>query len=226
MQQSKIWYLENFSMFQILSPEEMQEMDSNTIMREVLEKQVVYLADDEAKYIFILKKGKIKISRLSEDGKEIILGLLGPGEVFGELSLIDPGRRDEMAIATENALVCKISTAYFEQMMHHNQKLNFQVTKFIGLRLKKIQNRLGNIMFKTSEQRIRSFIREMACDFGRSISGEKQQREIQLRLTHEEVGKLTATSRQTVTTVFNELEKNNIISYNRNRILVRDIEKL
>jgi CRP-like cAMP-binding protein len=226
MQKSKIWFLENFSMFQMLSPEEMQEMDTHTVMREVPEKQVIYFSDDEAKHIFILKKGKVKISRLSEDGKEIILGILGPGEVFGELSLIDQSKRDEMAIVTENALVCKISTPHFEKLMEQNRILNFQVTKFIGLRLKKIQNRLGNIIFKTSEQRIRSFIKEMAHDFGRNISGEKGQWEIRLRLTHQEVGKLTAASRQTVTTVFNDLEKNNIISYSRNRILVKNIERL
>ena len=70
MQKSKIWFLENFSMFQILSPEEMQEMDSHTVMREVPEKQVLYLSDDEAKHIYILKKGKVKISKLSEDGRK------------------------------------------------------------------------------------------------------------------------------------------------------------
>lgn len=226
MQKSKIWFLENFSMFQILSPEEMQEIDSHTVMREVPEKQVIYLSEDEAKHIYILKKGKVKISRLSEDGREVILGILGPGEVFGELSLIDQEKRDEIAIVTENALVCKISTDKFEKMMQQNKALNFQITKFIGLRLKKIQNRLGNIIFNTSEQRIRNFIKEMAHDFGRNIPGEKGQWEIRLRLTHQEVGKLTAASRQTVTTVFNELEKKDIISYSRNRILVKDIEKL
>ncbi len=226
MQKSKIWFLENFSMFQILSPEEMQELDSLTVMREVPEKQVIYLSDDEAKHLYILKEGKVKISRLSEDGREVILGILGPGEVFGELSLIDQGKRDEIAIVTENALVCKISTDQFGKMMQQNKALNFQITKFIGLRLKKIQNRLENIIFKTSEQRIRSFIKDMAHDVGRNISGEKGQWEIRLRLTHQEVGKLTAASRQTVTTVFNELERKDIISYNRNRILVKDIEKL
>ncbi|MBD3630625.1 Crp/Fnr family transcriptional regulator [Cyclobacterium sp.] len=226
MEKSKIWFLENFSMFKMLSPEEMQEMDAYTVMREVPEKQVIYLSDDEAKHVYILKRGRVKISRLSQDGREVILGILGPGEVFGELSLIDQSKRDEMAIVTENALVCKISTPHFEKLMEQNRILNFQVTKFIGLRLKKIQNRLGNIMFKTSEQRIRSFIKEMAYDFGRDISGEKNQREIKIRLTHQEVGKLTAASRQTVTTVFNELDKNGIISYSRNRILVKDIERL
>ena len=149
-----------------------------------------------------------------------------PGEVFGELSLIDQGRRDEIAIVTENALVCKIRTDHFEKMMQQNMALNFQVTKFIGLRLKKIQNRLENIIFKSSEQRIRSFISEMAYDFVRKISGENSQWEIKTRLTHQEMGKLTAASRQIVSTVFYELEKNNIISYSRNRILVKDIEKL
>ncbi len=67
---------ENFSMFQMLSPKEMQEMDGHTVMREVPEKQVIYLSDDEANHVYILKKGKVKISRLSEDGKEVILGLV------------------------------------------------------------------------------------------------------------------------------------------------------
>lgn len=67
---------ENFSMFQMLFPKEMQEMDSHTVMHEVPEKQVIYLSDDEANHVYILKKGKVKISRLSEDGKEVILGLV------------------------------------------------------------------------------------------------------------------------------------------------------
>jgi CRP-like cAMP-binding protein len=110
--------------------------------------------------------------------------------------------------------------------MESNPKFNLQVTKFIGFRLKKIQNRLENLIFKTSEERVKSFIMELATEYGRPIIGDANQRAVELKLTHEEIAKLTATSRQTVTTVFSDLEKKGLISYDRKRIFVKDMAGL
>ncbi len=148
----------------------------------------------------------------------MILAILGPGEVFGELSLTGQEKREEVAEVTEDAIICKVKIDDFEKMMTKNPKFNLQFTKLIGFRLRKIQNRLQNMVFKTSEQRVKTFILEMADEMGRSILGEENQKVVELRLTHEDIAKLTATSRQMVSTVFSELEKANIIKYDRRRI--------
>lgn len=226
MEKTKIWFLENFSMLQVLEPEEIKVMDSFAVMTDVPKKQVLYFSEDSANSVYLLKKGKVKISKISADGREMIMGILGPGEVFGELSLTGQESREEIAEVTEDAIICKVKIKDFEDMMSKNPKFNLQVTKLIGFRLRKIQSRLQNLVFKTSEQRVKSFILEMADDLGRPVAGEENQKVVELKLTHEDIAKLTATSRQTVTTVFSDLEKEGIIKYDRRRIYIKDHEAL
>jgi CRP-like cAMP-binding protein len=195
-------------------------------MRDVPKNQILYFSEDSANSVYLLKKGKVKVSILSPDGREVILAFLGPGEVFGELSLTGQEKREEIAEVTEDAVICRIEIHDFESMMEKNPKFNLQVTKLIGFRLKKIQNRLENLIFKTAEQRVKSFIRETVLEFGREIAGDQNQRVVELKLTQEDIAKLTATSRQTVTTVFSDLEKKGIIKYDRKRIFVKDMKAL
>jgi len=226
MEKTKIWFLENFSMLKVLKPDELKMLDSMAIMTDVPKKQILYFSEDSANSIYLLKKGKVKISKISPTGKEMIMGILGAGEVFGELSLTGQEKREEIAEVTEDAVICKVKIDDFEMMMGKNPKLNFQVTKLIGFRLRKIQNRLQNMVFKNSEQRIKSFIYEMGDEMGRSILGEENQKMVEIKLTHDDIAKLTATSRQTVTMVFCDLEKENIIKYDRKRIYIKDREAL
>lgn len=228
METTKVWYLENFSMMKVLKPEEMQRLDELAKMSYPKKHEVLYFPEDNSDTIFLLKKGKVKISRFSESGQEIIMALLGPGEVFGELALIgEKGEeRKELAQVTDDAVICKVELSRFMELMRGNSDLNFEVTKLIGLRIKKIQTKLENLVFKTSEQRIVWFIKDMAERFGRPITGFPEQRDVNLKLTHEDIGKLTATSRQMVTTVFSKLEKDGLIKYDRRRIYVLDIDKL
>lgn len=221
MTQTKLWHLENFSMLKILSKNEMQDLDKMAVMQNMPRNQVIYFPEDTSNTVFLLKKGKVKVSRISESGKEMILAILGPGEMFGELSITGQEKREEIAEATEDAIICSISISDFQRMMETNPKFNLQITKFIGLRLKKIQSRLENLIFKTAEQRVRFFIKELAEEHGREIAKDPEERLVKINLTHEDIAKLSATSRQTVTSVLNELERQGIISYNRSRIYVK-----
>ncbi|MFD2515806.1 Crp/Fnr family transcriptional regulator [Pontibacter locisalis] len=226
MAQTKLWHLENFSMLHILTKQEMQALDKMAVMRNAPRNQVIYFPEDTSDTVFLLKQGKVKISRISEAGKEMILAILGPGEIFGELSITGQSKREEIAEATEDAVICSVSIADFQRMMEMNPKFNLQVTKFIGFRLKKIQSRLESLIFKTAEQRVRYLLKELAEEHGRQIINNPEERVVKMRLTHEDIAKLSATSRQTVTTVLNDLEKHGIISYDRSRIFVRKYSEL
>ena len=99
-----------------------------------------------------------------------------------------------------------------EMMLEKNPKFNLSITKLIGLRLQKIESRLASLIFKSSDQRIYSFIHDSAIEHGKKTD---EGIEVYLRLTHENIAKLTATARPTVSAVFSDLEKRNIIQYNR-----------
>jgi CRP-like cAMP-binding protein len=112
------------------------------------------------------------------------------------------------------------------EMQHLAQKdssLNIRLTKFLGLRMKKLEKRYESLLFKDSRTRIIDFLKEMAEESGEKVGLETR---IKLNLTHSDIAKLTATSRQTVTTVLNDLKKNNLINFDRKKILIRDLEEL
>lgn len=223
---SKLWYFENFSMLETLSMKEMQMLDQKAVMRNAPKNEVIYFPEDASNSVYMLKAGKVKISKMSADGKEVILAILGPGEVFGEMSITGQERREEIAEATDDTIICVVKIPDLQMMMEKNSKFNMQITKLIGFRLKKIQNRFESLIFKTSDERVKSFIRELADEHGIKVQGNTNEREIRLKLTHEDIAKLTATSRQTVTTVLNDLEKAGVITYDRSRIFVKAYSKL
>ena len=125
----------------------------------------------------------------------------------------------------ERSLICSISEPEFREFINRNPKLNIAVTKLIGLKLMKIENRLTSLYFKNAEERVKEFLKEMADNYGQKI-GMGFETEIKLKLTHEEIAKLTANSRQNVTTILRSLEKQGIISYDRRRILIRKYDEL
>ncbi len=213
-------------MLGVLSMKEMIALDKKAEMRSAPKNEVIYFPEDASNSVYMLKAGKVKISKMSLDGKEIILAILGPGEVFGEMSITGQEKREEIAEATDDTIICVVKIPDLQMMMESNSRFNMQITKLIGFRLKKIQNRFESLIFKTSDERVRSFIRELADEHGRKVQGNNNEMEIRLKLTHEEIAKLTATSRQTVTTVLNELEKQSIITYDRSRIFVKEYDKL
>lgn len=220
---SKIWYLENFNLFEGLSQNKMMELDKKLHMNSVNKNEIIYFADEPSTSIFFLKEGQIKLTRVSEEGKEAITAILKPGEIFGELAITGETSREDTAIALDNAVICTISKNSFENLLIENPKLNLKITKLIGLKLQRVERDFESLMFKDSRTRIIEFIKRHTNEYGKKIGNEIF---IKTPLTHQDIANLTATSRQTVTTVMNELKEKNVIEFSRNKIIVRSPDKL
>jgi len=218
---SKLWYLEQINLFKVLSDEEKVKMSAMLTEKTKTKKEYIFFPDEPSKQVFILKSGRVKIGTFNE-GKEIIKTILYPGSIFGELGLVGQDIRKDFAIALDDEVViCSIHTDDFLGMMRLNARLNFEVTRHIGDRLLKMERKLESLVFKDAQSRILDFIREMGNEYGKPIGFETL---VEHDLTHQEIAQLTATSRQTVTTVLNELKNENKIHLRRNKILIRDLE--
>ena len=220
---SKIWYLENFNIMDSLSKKELMILNDITSMKDCHKNEIIYLPKDKADSIYFLQKGKVKIYAISDDGREMIQTILTAGEIFGELAVTGEGDRGYVAETMEDALMCRVGISEFKQLLNNNLQLNFNITKLIGFRFRKIQNKLESLWFKTAPERIKSFIKDLVDEYGKDLGEEKV---VSLNLTHQDIANLTATTRQTVTTTFKELEKEEIISYNRKKIFIRKYDKL
>lgn len=219
----KLWHLSNFNIFKDLPKDVLMEISNKSIMCDVVKDSYIYFEDDPSDTIYFLKQGRVRVGTYSPDGREIIKIIMKAGEIFGELSLIGEKKRNDYALAIDDAIICKMPLADFEILLNKHGNLSLKITKLIGLRLKKIERRLESLVFKDARTRIIDFLKDQAEEVGEKIGYETL---IRSKLTHQDIANLTATTRQTVNAVLNELRKDNLINFNRKQILIRDIEKL
>ena len=222
-EKSKLWYLENFNLFEKVDGNKMEELNAITSMQEVKKSQPIYFADDPSNSIFFLKKGRVKLTRISPDGKEMIVALINPGEVFGEMSILEAGERTDFATTMDESLICAISKDDFRSFIEKNPKLNLEITKLIGFRMRKYSERIEELVFKDAEQRVISFIYNLAMEQGKVIGDEIF---IKPFLTHQNIAELTACSRQTVNAILTDIREKGIIDFDRKKLIIHDRAKL
>ncbi|HAA15346.1 MAG TPA: Crp/Fnr family transcriptional regulator [Cytophagales bacterium] len=223
-QNSNIWYLEKVDLYEMLCPHKFAEFKDRHTFNKFDKGEFIYLNDEPSTHIFMIAKGRVKIGSYSDDGKEIIKTILSEGEIFGELSLTGEETRGDFAQAMDSeTTVCPMPLEDMQQLLLDNKNLSLKIFKIIGLRMKKLERRLESLVFKDARSRIIDFLYEMGVEKGQKVGFEMM---IKNHLTHKDIANLTGTSRQTVTTILNELKEKNLINFNRRQILIRDMEKL
>lgn len=222
-EKSKFWYLRNINLFEVMDDSQLKAVEKMTNMNRIEKHHPIYFPAQPSKNIFFLKEGHVKLSHINEDGHEIILDILGPGEIFGELSITDEEERKETAQTLDEVLICTISKNDFEKLVLDYPPLNLQLTKWMGLRLRRIEEKLSDLAFKDVKNRVIDFLIKYAEDFGKIKHGSVH---ISSFLSHQEIAYLTATSRQTVTTILNELKSRGLIDFTRKSFVISNLEQL
>lgn len=224
MSNQSFWYLENLDVTQILCPTKLTREEMNRHIHKVYKKgEYIYLPEEYSDKIFFLTEGRVKVGSYSDGGKEITKAILGKGEVFGELALVGEDRRRDFAYVMEEATLCVLSVEEMRSLMRDRSELNIFLMKIMGSRMLELEHRLESLVFKDSRSRIVEYLHELAIKKGQRVGYEIL---VSKFLTHQDIANITATSRQTVNTVLNELRNKNILTFNRRRMLVRDMDKL
>lgn len=221
--ESSLWYLENVDLQDVFCPNKMAMRESDHPGPSIKKSQYIYLQNDEADKIYFISEGRVKIGMHDANGKEITKAILSAGEVFGELSVIGEHKRRDYAIALEDTMLCAIPTKEMANLVRDRSPINVFFLNLIGSRALAMEKRLESLVFKDSRTRIIEFLLDLATRKGQQVGFETVVRRF---MTHQEIANLTATSRQTVTTILNELRADNIITFDRRRLLIRDMEKL
>lgn len=223
--EGNLWYLENFDLLHLFCPTKLKtNAPDPEDMLSYKKGDFIYLSDQPAKNIYLIAEGRIKIGTYSEEGKEIIKAVLHDGEVFGEMVIAGEEQRQDFAqVISDQAKVCPLTLEQVEDLMVADKKFALKITKLIGFRLRKMERKLESLVFKDARTRIVEYLHDLGVERGKKVGFEVLVKNF---FTHEDIGKMTATSRQTVTSVLNELKNENIITFDRRRLLIRDIDKL
>jgi CRP-like cAMP-binding protein len=221
---SALWYFESVNLFNILCPHKVKRMALRHEFKSYQRDEYIYFPDQAADYIYIVVSGRVKVGHYTSEGNEIIKAILTEGEIFGELALAGEERRMDYAQALDNkTTICPLSIDELKNLMKQDKELSFRILKLVGLKLMRMERKLESLVFKDVRTRIIEFLKDTAVLNGRKVGYETM---IATRLTHKDIASLTGTSRQTVTTVLNELRDQNLIYFDRRKILIRDLSKL
>ncbi|MEQ1745311.1 MAG: Crp/Fnr family transcriptional regulator [Saprospiraceae bacterium] len=220
-----LWHLENIDLTHLLCPNKLgnAERMARHTQRAFAKGEQFFVPDDLSDRIFFITEGRVKISTMNDEGKEITKAILGKGEVFGELAIVGEQRRRDWAVAVEKTEACVVSLDEMRGLMRERSELNLFFMKIFGARQLEMERRLESLVFRDSRSRIVEFLVEVTRNKGERVGYEWV---IRKPVTHQEIANMTATSRQTVTTTLNDLRYKKLLTFNRSRLLVRDLDGL
>lgn len=218
---NSIWFFDNIDVFQILCPHKYKKFAKEHNFSFLKKGDYVYFEEDAANKVFMINHGKIKVGYTTEDGEEIITAILVKGQIFGEKAILGEEKRNEFAQALDNETsICVIKLDVMYEMLRRNNEFSLKIYKFIGYRFKKLERRLQIMLFKDAKTRLLEFIKELAEDYGfvNAITGDKV---IKHPYTQKDIAALIGLSRPTLNVLINELQDENVLTFERKEIVLR-----
>lgn len=205
----------------------MEERIPKEVIKPIIKKyskgKYIYKEGDAVLHTYFIVSGRIKIENISPSRKKITKSILSNGDLFGEMALFGEQQRRDYAFTLEDTTIHVYTKEEIRNLLHSDGKFQFLLLKKMAGQVISMEQRLTSMAFRDSRSRVIEYIVKLGKKEGEPIGFETLLRN---KLTHQEIAYYTATSRQTVTVVLNELQAQNLIHYTRKRLLIRDIARL
>ena len=176
----------------------------------------IFVLGDPADSIYFLQAGRMKITSLGEDGQEVLHEIIGPGEIFGDTSTILGIPRTTSAQTLEPSMLCEISRNDFESLLTMYPEMSLQLLKSVGLRLKKSEAHLLNVICNDVSTRVREALLEL-MEFE---PGADPNRPVRIGITQQDLANLIGASRQKTWQALKELQDLGVLRLRYRSILV------
>ena len=219
----KVWYLKQVEWLSQLTADEAARLESRAMTRKFKKGEMVYCPHEGGETVLLLATGRIKLKTITPDGKEAILAFIEEGELFGELALLDGSPRGEFAEAVLDSQVIAIPAAELQTVMGNRPDVAIGITRLVGLRRRRIQNRLQNILFRSNRERVTHLLLELLETHGVQDGSQWQ---IEIRLSHQDLASLIGATRESVTLVLGQLQLEKLIRVRRQHLTVLDRSRL
>jgi CRP/FNR family transcriptional regulator, cyclic AMP receptor protein len=219
------FFIRNYDLWCQLSDEEYKDLKVQQAVLEVPRGEYIYFEAYNHNKVYFVKEGTIKIGYIDDDGNEKVKEIIRKGELFGQFSLERDNLHGEFAQAyKDNVSICAFTIDDFERLLKNRPDLALKYSKQVGAKLRNIENRLINLLNKDVKTRLIHFLWQLVEQ--NLVENTAEGFCMPNYLTHEDIASLIGSSRQTVTTMINELETEGVLSYNRQEICFLDVKKL
>ena len=218
----KIELLQSVALFWDLSEEELGYISQKMIARHYESGKFIFLEDSEGEQCFFVVQGSVKVTRLSKDGREVILAMLNEGEFFGEMALLDGESRSANVIALEETEVLTLNREDFLVVLHDYPQIAIQLLKEMAHRLRKSDRQIASLSLSDAEKRIALCIIRFADEQGIIQRGQVSIPKMPIQ---QDIANMAGTSRETVSRAINLLEKEHFIKRQGRELLILDYKK-
>lgn len=214
---AKHTYLLESDLFRGLPPADVAAMGERAPMKRVESGALFFTAGQQTEVLFILKEGRVRLYRLSAEGRAFTTAILEPGSVFGEMALMGQHLNDSYAEALDSCLVCLMSRADVQTLLLGDPRIAVRIAEILGSRLIEAQSQLADFVFKRAPERLAALLLKLARKSHPLLSAKEI---LEVRHTHEELADMMGVQRETVTKTLKEWADQGIIELRRGRIRI------
>tara|TARA_B100001121_G_scaffold135866_1_gene119078 strand:- start:295 stop:975 length:681 start_codon:yes stop_codon:yes gene_type:complete len=204
-------HLKNVPIFADLSNSDLEKISNKTILRNYNKGQVILLEESKGETFFVIKTGEVKVTKLSDDGREVILAILGESDFFGEMSLLDGEGRSANIVANEDSAVLTLSRNDFLSCLESYPKIAISLLEELAVRLRKSDKHIESLSLSDSEHRIGITIARLAEEIGTIKKGVVSIKKLPFQ---QDIANMAGTSRETVSRTIKLFEDKKILTRN------------
>ena len=184
---------------------------------------LIYAPGDAAGHVYLVQRGEVKLSRYTAEGRELTLEHLAPGELFGELEIWLRRARESQALARSDCELLLLARAALLELAEAHPGFGLWLTRRMSERQARMQERLETLLFKSARGKVAQLLLGLAEQHGQPTSAGTL---IDYPITHQEIGNLIATTRETVSYAFMDFRQRGLISTRQRRTIVHDLDEL
>jgi CRP-like cAMP-binding protein len=216
-----VGFLKYIPLFSELSDDDLREIVKLAV-RQVYKKDNMILIEEEiGSTMFIILDGRVKISRISDDGREVILSILSEGDFFGEMSILDGQNRSANVVTLEDSKIMVIRREDFLQMLHDYPQIAINLLKELAQRLRRSDAQIKSLSLQNATGKVASTLLRIADDSGKIHMG---QVEIPRLPPQQDLANMAGTSRETISRVLKSLTKQGYLKKEGSRLIIKDYE--
>lgn len=202
-------FLKKIPLFSSLKDDEISAINTLSLTKKCSKDTIILLENEEGDTLFVIIKGRVKVTTFSESGKEVIFSILNEGDFFGDMSLLDGKPRSATIISLEESELKLIRREDFTRLIGKHPGIALKLLEELTLRLRKADERIESLAFLDVTGRIAGILLQLADERGEKSMGSVL---IKSRPTHQELANMVGTTRETVSRVLKQLENKDYIS--------------
>ena len=212
---SKLSLLQNIPLFAGLPEGQLEQIARMAVTRKVLRNKTIVHVGDTIESLFVIVSGSAKVMNRDVEGNEVILSLLGAGECFGEMGLIDGSPRSADVVANEGCELLEIAKSDFAKTLANNVDLCLNIMKSLVLRLREANRKIESLALMDVYGRVAKLLLDLSVE-------ENGQRVIRRKVTKQDMAKMVGASREMVSRVIKDLEGSGYIRVEEGRIVLTE----